>query len=97
MAATVEEVTPKHNVAPTWIIKSDKFNHEFRIEKSFDGFVFFKVSVSSGTLPKELSGYYTKAPAAIKAVLEYEFEAKPTATVQRDHKADARKKQKEAS
>ncbi len=97
MAATVEEIIPKTNSAPTWIISSDKFNHTFHVKKSYDGFVFFTIEVSKGSLPAHLSGFYTKPQQAIDAVLKYEHEAKPTATVQRDRKAAARAKQKKAS
>lgn len=96
MAVTVEEqIATVQGKPPSWTISSDKFNHQFKVEKTFDGFVFFKISVTRGTLPKELEGRYTRAKDAIKAVISYEETAKPTATVERDRKAEKRKAQKE--
>ena len=98
MVATVNEHEPEvKNTAPYWSISSDKFNHTFYVKKSFDGFVFFQVTIDKGTLPDKLKGFYTKPQEAIKAVLAYEHEAKPTATVQRDRKAAKRTAQKEES
>ena len=95
MAATVNEIpAEKFGGNPRWEITSDKFNHVFSVEKSFDGFVFYRVAINGGSLPKELQGMFTRASDAIKAVKAYEDSASPSATVVRDRKADARAKEK---
>lgn len=95
MAATVNEIpAEKFGGNPRWEITSDKFNHTFSVEKSFDGFVFYRVAINKGSLPAELQGMYTRASDAVKAVVAYEQNASPSATVVRDRKADARAKEK---
>lgn len=94
MAVTVEERVPSLNANPEFIITSDKFNHTFKVEKSFDGFVFWKISITSGKLPKELEGLYTRSDMAIKAIKEYEHRAKPSKSVERDRKTERREAQK---
>lgn len=96
MVAKIEEqIATVQGKPPEWTITSDKFNHAFKVVKTYDGFVFFEVRITSGSLPKELTGRYTRAKDAIKAVLTYEENAKPSATVERDRKAEKRKAQKE--
>lgn len=94
MAVTVEEHIATVNDNPYFVITSDKFNHAFKVEKSFDGFVFWKISITKGNLPKELTSLYTRSDQAIKAVKDYEQHAQKSKTVERDEKTQRREAQK---
>ena len=58
-------------VNQTCICRSDKLVTDILIEKSNDGFVFFKFRVTKGSVPQELSGKYTSINRAKEAVTAY--------------------------
>lgn len=94
MAVTVNEYIPGVNEKPRVDIASDKFNHVFTVEPAAGGFVFYRITVNKGNLPKELQGNYSRMKDAVEAVKRYERLAKPSKTVDRDRKAAARDKRK---
>jgi hypothetical protein len=90
MTCTVEEVPITLNERPRIKITSDKFNSGFLVAPSVGGFVFYSVTSTGGSLPKELSGKYTRMDDAVKAVKRYELKHKGTPQKQRDVKREER-------
>jgi len=86
MAVKVDEYIPGVNEKPKLTITSDKFNHQFVIRPTEDGFVFYEIAVTRGKLPLELQGKYSTMKRALEAVTKYEASAKPSKTKQRDIK-----------
>ncbi len=56
---------------PRATIKTNKRNATYTVAKTDDGFAMFQILVSKGSLPKELSGLYTRLDDAIKALTHY--------------------------
>lgn len=83
-------------VNPRTIIKSDKFKHEFVVEKTEDGFIFFGIRTTKGPIPKELTGTFSTMKKAVEQVLRYEAHARPSATVKVEENRKRREAQKEA-
>ena len=90
MTCTIEEVPTTVNERPRIKITSDKFNSGFLVAPSVGGFVFYSISSTGGSLPKELSGRYTRMDDAVKAVERYERSHKGTQQKQRDVKREER-------
>lgn len=94
MAVTVKEYIPNIMEKPRINIASDKFNHEFVVQPTEDGFVFYRVTVTAGNVPKELQGKFSTMSKAVAAVKEYERRAQPSKTKQRDAKTKVREEEK---
>lgn len=58
-------------VNQTCICKSSKLVTDILIKKSDDGFSFFDIKVTKGSVPKELSGKYSSINKAKEAVTVY--------------------------
>jgi len=56
---------------PFFTITSPKRKSAFHVSKTNDGFVFYEVTMTKGTLPGKLSGRYTTCSKAIEAVVSY--------------------------
>lgn len=100
MAVEIEEYIPGVNEKPRTTIRSDKFKAEFTVRPTFDGFVFYEVGVSAGTLPEKLKGRWTRMKDAVKAVTDYERTAPKTAMKRREDTYEenkAKRLQREAS
>ena len=84
----------------TCICKSDKSVVPLTIQKSRDGFIFFEVVMSVGSLPEELKGRFSNMPSAKEAVAQYFRTKKETPTARRENfgkEYEARKKVKDAA
>ncbi len=81
---------------PLWIITTDKSKAEYQVKKSEDGFVFYDVGISVGSVPAKLSGKYTTPDKALKDVRDYIRTMPVSKTVERDIKAANREKRKNA-
>lgn len=84
----------------TCICKSDKSVVPLTIQKSRDGFIFFEVVTSVGSLPEELKGRFSNMPSAKEAVAQYFRTKKETPTARRENfgrEYEARKKVKDAA
>jgi hypothetical protein len=69
-------------------------NADFIIFKGQNGFAFYEVRVTNGSVAKELSGQYTKLEWAIKAVTSYIERSQPSPTAVRDMKTARNVKEK---
>jgi hypothetical protein len=96
MTISVKEYIPNINEKPRVDIHSEKFNHTFRVVPAPGGFVFYKVEVSKGSVPKQLEGLYSKMHDAVKAVEEYCRTAPVSKAKARDNYRKTREAQKEA-
>lgn len=88
MAVNVHEFIPNVHERPRLTITSDKFKQEFHVIPATFG--MYKVSVTKGNLPKELSGTWTRMDLARKAVERYEQRHPGTKAVERDKKVEKR-------
>lgn len=79
---------------PKFTVKSDKFNVTFEAVKEFSGYAFYRIKVSKGSLPQELTGRYTNHERALEALRLHILRAKPSRSVKRDMNTAAREKQK---
>lgn len=83
------------NGKPQVTISSDKIAAKFIVFKSENGFPFFSIRSTNGSIADELSGQYTKLQWAVDATVHYLEVAKPSATVARDIRSSARVKEKQ--
>ena len=90
MAVNIHEYIPNVTERPRVTITSDKFKQEFYVEPMVGGYVFYQIRTSTGPLPEELRGRYTRMKYAVDAVVSYERRAKPSKAVERDMKAERR-------
>lgn len=90
MTMDVNIETEYEDGTPKITITSEKFAHAFEVVKSNSGFIFFEVSTTKGSVPKELQGQFTKTDGAVKAVLQYINKSKMSPTKQRDEKTKER-------
>lgn len=95
MAVELNEFIPSILAKPKTVITDpEKFAHEFTVTRSQDGYVFYVVQVSKGSVPKELSGNYSTMDHAVKAVLKYVELAPVSKTVRRDKNTKVREERK---
>ena len=73
-----------HDGRPAHEVRSDKSNQMYLVKPSNDGFCFYDIKTDAGVLAKELSGKYTSAESAIKAVTKYLSQAPLSKTIRRD-------------
>lgn len=69
---------------PRFIISSPKFKADFIVKKTFDGFSFFEIKTTKGSVPAKLSGSYTTFSKALSDVKNYVASKQPSLTVKRD-------------
>lgn len=69
---------------PTLKITDPKIKAFYTVYKPIDGFSFFRVRLSKGAVPNELSGSYTKLGLAREAVVKYLEKMKESKTARRD-------------
>lgn len=95
----IREVIPNNFGYPTICFSCpEKTKATLSITKSVDGFSFLEIKISSGVLPNELSGKFTRESEAEKRILNYLRNKKPTSTIKREQFAEdykARKASKE--
>lgn len=94
MAVTIEEKIASVNEKPHVKIHTDKGNHTWTVQPTFDGFVFYEVKQDKGHLPQELKGRFTRMKEAVEAVRRYERNMKVSRTVQRDQYQKKREERK---
>lgn len=90
MAVTEEEFIPNIGAKPQVSITSDKFKQSFTVTPEVGGYIMYKITPSTGKVPKELSGLYTTMKQAVTAVKFYEAGMKPSKAVARDKKYEER-------
>lgn len=73
-------------------ITSGKKNSEYYVRKTRDGFAFFTVEVSKGSVPKALQKKFTGISSARDAVKAYLSKEKKSRTVKRDEYFAAKEK-----
>lgn len=73
----VESVTGL-NEAPKVTVTSPKYKTPFIIEKEESGFIFYRVRLEKGAVPKPLTGNYTSMQAGVDAVVKFISTAKET-------------------
>ena len=94
MAVNIEEIMPKTSAGKPMVVLSDtdKFMHNFVVEPTPGGFIFYGVRVTKGAVPQELSGMYSTMKLAVQHVKKYIEDAKPSKSVTRDKKYEANHK-----
>lgn len=76
------------------VCKSDKLVSDIIIQKSEDGFIFFEVKMTKGSVPEELSGRYSSLKTAKKAVVNYLHNKKESKAARRENFAKEREERK---
>jgi len=96
MAVSVEEFVPDENYLgpPIFHLKSDKFKAEFSVSKSNDGYSFYEIKCTKGTLAKELESKFSSYQRAIDHFECWEQKQISSKAVQRDNRAEAIKQEK---
>lgn len=92
----VERIDSKDENPVFKITDGTKTKSTLTVQKTRDGFAFFEVLIDKGSVPAILSGRYTTPERAIKAVEHYLKNRKVSRIVERDKKAEAREKRKNA-
>lgn len=93
MAVNIKEILI--NDKPAYVMTTDKAKAQWTARKSHDGFAFYVIEVSKGTLPTELSGRFSRSKDAIEAFMIYEARMPKAESVKREEIREARAKQKE--
>lgn len=81
---------------PIFEVTSDKFKHKIIVKKANNGFVFFNIGVTKGSVPKQLEGSFTTPEKALKAVEDYVKNVRTSQIVERDRKTAKREAEKNA-
>jgi len=90
------ERTVDINARPMYTITSPMVAVSYIVKPSNDGFCFYDISTSAGGLHTSLSGKYTSAEGAMKALEKHLNQmTRPSISVRRDEKV--RKKEPDAS
>jgi hypothetical protein len=90
MVVSIVEKVPVLYQKPVSVVSSDKFKQTFTVEPVIGGYIFYKITPSTGKCPKELSGNYTTMKMALKALTHYELQAKPSKAFTRDKNYEER-------
>lgn len=96
MAVAVEEKERTVNDKPEWKLISDKMKAYYTVKPTNDGYVFYEISVSVGSLAEELKGIYTTSNSAIAAFKSWEDRQTKSQTKARDDKQARIKQHKES-
>jgi hypothetical protein len=94
MTTDVKEHFPIDGSAPYLEVTSDKRAATYRVQKTQDGFALFKVAISKGALPKELTGVYTSPKLALKDIEFYLTYQTKSSTIKVKENREAYKKSK---
>lgn len=94
MAVNIEEKTDEFGNPLLLLTDPDKTKVDYSVAKSRDGYAFYEVRISKGTVPKELSSFFTNQKDAEQAVLFYLSKLSKSYTVKRDDIRKARDEQK---
>ena len=96
MVATVNEIVPDENYLgpPIFHMASDKFKAEFTVSKSLDGYAFYEIKCTKGTLAKDLSGKFSSYRQAIEHFEQWEKRQETSKATQRDNRASQREVEK---
>ena len=95
MAVKTEEIIPNVLGKPKTIVTDpEKFNHEFIVRRTNDGFIFYEVAVTKGSVPSILSGVYSTMTHGVKEVVKYIEKASASKTKDRDSKTAIREERK---
>lgn len=70
--------------SPMIEVTTDKTKSTFTVFKGNNGFVFYEIKVSNGSVPKALQGNYTRMEHGLKAVQDYIRGMKVTSAKKRD-------------
>lgn len=73
-------------------VTTPKTKCDYKIQKTNDGFIFYEIKVTSGSLPKILEGNYSGPDSALEVLTKYIEQMKVTDTVRRDEYQEKRKK-----
>lgn len=75
---------------PFYRVTSDKFQTAFMVKKTNSGHATWEIlrAEGGGVISKELSGAYTRAEIALKAIANHIEKAKPTLMTKRANKED---------
>lgn len=85
MTSQVEELRTE-NGAPRYKVTSPKTKATFFVQKSNDGYCFFEVTTTVGSVPGVLQGKFTDPKFATLQVQKYLDQKKVSPTVERDIK-----------
>lgn len=91
---TKNEYIPHIDGKPRVDIHSDKYKQTFTVDKTEDGFIFYEVRVSKGSVPAQLQGKFSRMSDAVKAVEHYIKYAPVSKAVERDRKTEVRERAK---
>lgn len=81
---TVEELTDDFD-KPLYKITSKKMKQYFTVAKTIDGYSFYEVRVSKGSLPQKLSGKFSSSQKAISEVIKYIDSIRESRATRRDN------------
>lgn len=70
---------------PMYTVVTPKFNTEFYVKKSVDGYATYVILNSNSTVAEQLSGKYSTIDTALSALTSYIKNAKESKTVRRDN------------
>lgn len=76
-------------------MESDKMTAKVNVVKAPGGYGFFKLQLSKGNLPEELTGVYTSLMSARKAFMSYEAGMKETPAAKGERLAELREQRKQ--
>lgn len=96
MAIEIEETLDDFGSPIIYIKDLEKNKATYSVYKGRNGFSFFEVGVSVGTVPVGLRGQYTSQKDAERAVVRHLERTNKSKTVRRDENAADFRKKKEA-
>lgn len=76
-------------------LKSPKYLSKFFVSKAEGGYIFFKVDLENGPVPKELSGMYSSIDKAIDGIQTFLLTAKETQSA-KNERLDKDRKERNA-
>lgn len=96
MAVEVIEHIPNVHGKPYFLVSDKEINKvTYKVERSNDGYIFYKVTVDVGKVPPVLDQMFTKFAHGIKAVTDYLEHQPKSPTVRRDENTKAREERKQ--